>query len=233
MLVIDPIADALRPDGYPLINAEAKLLFLNGGHYCLQYREGEKEKYKFLSPQTVKAAFQNERIDSGWIPDGIQRLGSSKQGDWFVRFMPPRKRTFNFIGAGGELETLTIPMIGLVFMLSGTNCYIWGTTESKFNPSAPIYHVPLPNIYQNGTICMGSENNLSSNPKGLEMLDEAWETFVNAPFNNHLVDGKSNSDPEDIRIKLRQLQNNNRYPINDLVQCGKSVEVAINMVIHR
>ena len=108
--------------------------------------------------------------------------------------MPPRRRTFNFIGAGGELETLTIPMIGLVFMLSGTNCYIWGTKEKVFNSNAPIYHVPLPNIY---------------------------------------ADGKSNSHPEDIRIRLSQLQNKNRYPINDLVECGKSIEIAINRVINR
>jgi len=233
MLTINPIADAIRPDGYPLINAEAKLLFLKGGHYCFQYQDGQKEKYKFLSPEAVKAAFQNERIDSGWIPDGIQRLGSSRQGEWFVRFMPPRRRTFNFIGAGGELETLTIPMIGLVFMLSGTNCYIWGTKEKVFNPNAPIYHVPLPNIYADGTICMGSENNLSPYTKGLEMLNKAWETFENAPFSNHLVDGKSNSHPEDIRIRLSQLQNKNRYPINDLVECGKSIEIAINRVINR
>jgi hypothetical protein len=45
MLILDPLLDALNPDGYPLIEAEAKLLFLKGGHYCFQYREGKREAY--------------------------------------------------------------------------------------------------------------------------------------------------------------------------------------------
>ena len=32
MLTINPMQDALNPDGYPLIEADAKLLFLKGGH---------------------------------------------------------------------------------------------------------------------------------------------------------------------------------------------------------
>jgi len=80
---------------------------------------------------------------------------------------------------------------------------------------------------------MGVENNLSNYAEGIERLAKAWQMFMTAPFNNHLVDGKSNTHPKDIREKLKQLQNNNRYPINDLVQCGSSVQVAINMVINR
>ena len=110
MLTIDPMQDALNPDGYPLIEADAKLLFLKGGHYCFQYRDAGKETYKFLSPETVRAAFQHEQIDSGWIPSGVQRLGICKQGQWFVQFIPPARRTFTFtnLTEDGEPIALTI-----------------------------------------------------------------------------------------------------------------------------
>jgi hypothetical protein len=124
-------------------------------------------------------------------------------------------------------------MMGIVFMLCGDICYIWATKQKTFEPEAPIYHVPLPNIYGDGRICMGVENNLSNYAEGIERLSKAWQMFMTAPFNNHLVDSKSNTHPEDIREKLIQLQKSNRYPINDLVQCGSSVKVAINMVINQ
>jgi hypothetical protein len=235
VLIIDPIQDALNPDGYPLIEAEAKLLFLKGGHYCFQYRDGLKETYKFLSPDTVKSAFQHEQIDSGWIPMGVQRLGSCREGKWFVQFLPPAKRTFTFINLNGAAEpiTMTISMMGIVFMLCGDACYVWATKLKTFDVDAPIYHVPLPNIYGDGRICMGSENNVSNYAEGIERLAQAWQMFVTTPFSNHLIDGKSSSHPEDIRVKLMQLHKSKRYPLNDLVQCGRSVQVAINMVINR
>ena len=80
---------------------------------------------------------------------------------------------------------------------------------------------------------MGNENSFSSQLEGIEKLAEAWHMFMNAPFSNHLVNDKSTSYPQDIRLKLLQLQKSNRYPIADLVQCGSSVKVAINMIINR
>jgi hypothetical protein len=47
----------------------------------------------------------------------------------------------------GEPIALTVPMMGLVFMLCGDSCYVWATNFKIFNAEAPIYHVPLPNIY--------------------------------------------------------------------------------------
>jgi hypothetical protein len=235
MLTINPMQDVLNPDGYPLIEADAKLLFLKGGHYCFQYRDAGKETYKFLSPETVRAAFQHEQIDSGWIPSGVQRLGICKQGQWFVQFIPPARRTFTFtnLTEDGEPIALTIPMMGLVFMLCGDSCYVWATNFKIFNAEAPIYHVPLPNIYGDGRICMGNENSFSSQLEGIEKLAEAWQMFMNAPFSNHLVNDKSTSHPQDIRLKLLKLQKSNRYPIADLVRCGSSVKVAINMIINQ
>jgi hypothetical protein len=118
-------------------------------------------------------------------------------------------------------------------MLCGDSCYVWATNFKIFNAEAPIYHVPLPNIYGDDRICMGNENSFSSQLEGIEKLAEAWQVFMNAPFSNHLVNGKSTSHPEDIRLKLWQLQKSNRYPIADLVQCGSSVKVAINMIINQ
>ena len=236
MLIIDPFRDALNPDGYPLIEAEAKLLFLKGGHYCFQYRDGEKETYKFLSPDTVKTAFQHERLDSGWIPKGVQRIGMCRQGQWYVQFLPPAKHTFTFVGLSedGEPMTLTIPMPGLVFLLCGETCYIWATKEKVFDPEAPIFHTPLPNLFGDGSVCMGVGNHLNCYTEGIERLTKAWQIFAEAPFNNHLTDGKSNSHPQDIRQKLLQLQKANRYPIADLIQIGSSsVQVIINMIINR
>ncbi|MFN4967432.1 MAG: hypothetical protein ACK5HI_08865, partial [Pseudanabaena sp.] len=123
--------------------------------------------------------------------------------------------------------------MGMVLMLCGDTCYIWATKQKTFAANAPIYHVPLPNIYGDGRICMGVENNLSNYAEGIDRLAKAWEMFMTAPFNNHLANGKSHSHPEDIREKLIQLQNSNRYPINDLVPHDSSVQVAINMVINR
>ena len=80
---------------------------------------------------------------------------------------------------------------------------------------------------------MGVENSLSNYAEGIDRLAKAWEMFVTAPFNNHLVNGKSHSHPEDIRKQLTKLQHRNRYPLRDLVPHNSSVQVAINMVINR
>ncbi|MGB3263924.1 MAG: hypothetical protein WBA89_08190, partial [Microcoleus sp.] len=92
---------------------QAELLFIEGGTYIFHYQSGDSSKYKCLSPATLRAAFANTPIDSGWInPEaGIVRWGTGSAGEWTIKFVPPQKHEINLL----ESKHL-VPLPAMVFL---------------------------------------------------------------------------------------------------------------------
>lgn len=199
------------------------LLFLPG-QYLLVYKEGEATTYKFISPAALREAFVAEPIDSGYLPPNTVRWGKCHKGEWLVQFYPPQRCCISL-----ENTTLTVPMPGLVFAGCDRKYWIWAV--KKFDPNSPIFHAPLPNVMENGSICFGG--NSVPNCSAAHIM-QVWQLFWHSPFNQDLVQGKSKSYPENVRSHLQQLHNSNskKYPTRDLVPWGnKTITTAIEEII--
>src|SRR5437588_6114061 len=85
---------------------EAALLF-TCGQYVLYYHNGAELICKGLSAQTLRAAFVEEPVDSGWLPEGVVRWGSGPAGTFMVKYIPPGKLQIH-LSTQNPAEPLTI-----------------------------------------------------------------------------------------------------------------------------
>src|SRR4051812_43471952 len=74
-----------------ILRGDCSLEFFNEQILYRARTNGAGEIYKFLSLATVTAAFRNAPVDSGWIPPGVIRCGSTTVGAFAVLFLPANK----------------------------------------------------------------------------------------------------------------------------------------------
>jgi len=122
-----------------------------------------------------------------------------------------------------KMTTPNLVMLGM-----GTGYAIFAL-DGPFAPGQPVFHAPFPNVNGDGWICFGSNKAPEALP---ENMAAAWKLFVDAPFNGHLVDGKSVSNPDDIRNTLIGYAGQTTYPISDLVPMHSTIGAIIDRITH-
>lgn len=210
---------------------QAELLFLEGETYIFHYQSENGSKYKCLSPATLRTAFANTPIDSGWMnPElGIVRWGTGSSGEWTIKFIPPQKHEINLLES-----KLFIPLPALVFLGLKSDYWIWAIKGSKFNPDAEAFHVPLPNVYSQsyqscGRICWGDYKPPIASPN---TITSAWELFISSSFNEHLSNGKSKAKPNDVCQQLEKAVNRSSYPVKDLISTHQTITKLVSTIIN-
>jgi len=154
---------------------EAALLFTRG-QYLLYYHSGAELICKGLSAQTLRAAFIEEPVDSGWLPEGVVRWGSGPAGTFIVKFVPPGKQELHLsIQNPAEPLIITPTLPALVFAGVQSTYYVWALPTGSYYPLTPLCHAPFPNVYPDGHICFGSNR---PSAVSWETLDEAWHLFL-------------------------------------------------------
>src|SRR5271170_5165357 len=89
---------------------EAALLFTRG-QYVLYYHSGAELICKGLSAQTLRAAFVEEPVDSGWLPEGVVRWGSGPAGTFMVKYIPPGKQRLHLSTQNPAESLIIAPML--------------------------------------------------------------------------------------------------------------------------
>lgn len=195
-------------------NIDAELLIV-AGQYILHYRdEHQQDQIKFLSEESVRQAFSEQEVISGWFPENIKQWGINTKGSWMIQWIPPGKHTITLLGKAMPEEPITVALPALIFAGIGTTYYVWGTREKEFSSNLPLYQAPLPNLYGDGMVCFGSNTPV---PVSGESFQSAWQLFISSPFNGDLVGGKSARHKTDIRHQLCASRKKATYPVHDLV----------------
>ncbi|MDQ2806413.1 MAG: prokaryotic E2 ligase family D protein [Chloroflexota bacterium] len=196
---------------------EAELLMYSG-QYLLHYRDPRgHERYQLMTPDAVQVALSGMNSDSGWLPPGVVRCGHTPQGPFALYWQPPARHSIAVLLDGDPAPALlTVPLPGLVLAGLGTDYWIWALPQPDFDPQAPLSHMPLPNIYSDGRICWGN-NPLP--PASAAAMPQVWQLFLQAPFNNHIVAGRTRTADLDIRRLLQQLHQSaaNAFPTAELL----------------
>ncbi|MEA3349618.1 MAG: hypothetical protein U9Q82_03245 [Chloroflexota bacterium] len=229
------IKNTLPPGGQQsFFGEDAAVYFVQGGQYIFRWRDTDTNRYrsKPVSPQAVKAAFAQIETDSGWIPDGILRIGHNRDGAWFVQAVPAQRTELLIHGDDDETAEITVPLPAFVFVGCGKKYGVWAVKDQMPTPLSTLYQAPLPNVESDGSICWGQN---SPGPANAATAHIAWATFIQSPFNGDLIQDKSVLDDNDIRRHLVALskQDITEYPLADLVQCphGITLEVITQEIV--
>jgi len=121
------------------------------GQYLFSWHDGGSVRQKLLAGASVRAAFDEEPVDSDWLPAGTVRWGQDLGGTYLVRWIPPGLHRLPFVLQGSAATVvLTVPLPGLVWAGHGHKYRVWATLTDAFSPDAPAYLPPLPNLCNSG-----------------------------------------------------------------------------------
>lgn len=195
------------------ITVDSALLFV-GDQILYRYKD-EKQAWrlKFISPASVRAAFDELPIDSGWLPSAVQRHGLHPKGDWAMMFIPPGRHAIT-LEISDQTFDLTIPLPGLIFAGCGVNYYLYALKSAEFSPEAPLFYAPLSNINGNGLICFGSNPML---PCSVTCISQMWQVFIASAFTAHHMDHRCQSYPDNIFLLLHSLVGKRKFPARELL----------------
>ncbi|GIK64427.1 MAG: hypothetical protein BroJett018_22210 [Chloroflexota bacterium] len=103
---------------------------------------------------------------------------------------------------------------------------VFAVKERPTDLKAKLFHVPLPNIYEDGRVCWGSVQQLQVHQLTGTDLTEDWKILLGTRFGSHNAGRRSKSHPDDIRKKyLAMEQAKTRvYPKSDLLPANRTLE---------
>ena len=204
--------------GLSLTQVRAALLFLgkDGDLFILNSRE---QGPKWLSRETVRAAFSLVPTDSGMLPPGTIRHGTGLSGEqWMAIYIPPARHTLHLAGVAPTLVTINIPLPAFVFAGRGSGYSIWAVKEPVIRPETIVYQAPLPNVSPDGgRICFGGAN--APSVSNLTIM-QAFHTFMEGSlYSASEVANCSRAYPQDVRYQLVEVSRARMrtYPYDDLV----------------
>lgn len=191
----------------------------------LRKQEGSKVSEYPVDPVAIATALAAEVSFSTGILSGntllVTQHGMKRT---VIDYRPPQKTG---IFLDGSETPILVPLPGMIMALQTTETsvlkqIVYAVTERP-TANTPLFHVPLPNVYQAGNICWGTVKR--------ELTVEAmWKQFLGSSFGSHAIHGKSKMYPDDIRKKLLALEKRKSrvYPKTDLVPAkmtfGKLIE---------
>jgi len=198
----------------------------------LRKRNGDAVVEYPVDPQQIALALAAKvTFDTGLLTgdtllvrqDGVKRL--------VVEFRCPQK-TGIFIE--GSDAPVCVPLPPLLLIRTTTEnknpqYQVYAVKERPTTLDAPLFHVPLPNVFSSGSICWGSVRRVEETALQSNSLAADWTTLLGSPFGDHAVSGKSKSHPHDIRQKLLELESRKArvYPKSDLIPVKRTLAQAI------
>jgi PRTRC genetic system protein B len=170
-----------------------------------------------VTAASVANAFNLFGASTGLLPPDTlfwsARGGVMRIGVW----LPPARRAIH-LQVKAKVETLTVPLPGLMFVGQGTQYTVFALTERPTSGREMLYMAPLPNVNDNGAICSG---NVKFPVAGVDTMAQAAGLFFESLFNNDLVGGRIRSG--ELLPFLRKIERAKAFPIDQLVAANVTV----------
>lgn len=160
-------------NAHPLSEREAKIL--------AKSLTTEKEKSKaFLKPESI-------------LPTHVLYINPTEKGSviWYTK----AKKVKLFFTESLEIPSGIGNVPAMLWVASKQHLTVFALTSDKRpTEKTVLYHAPFFNVYENGSVCMGTVNVDIKNSASVEKFIRAWESyFFNSRF-NHLNHNPTNSN---------------------------------------
>ena len=194
----------------------------------LRKREGDSITEYAVDPAQVAIALAAKVVfDTGLITADTLLVRQEGVKKIVIEY---RKGQMTGVFLDGSETALRIPLPPLLMIRTTTeDCSpsyaVYAVKRRPPSLDAALFHTPLPNVFNSGSICWGSVQRVSDTVLAGASLAQDWSQLLGSPFGNHACSGKSKSHPHDIRQKLMELETKGtrRYPTSDLIQARKTL----------
>jgi len=178
-------------------------------------RDGQRAwRQYFIDPDALAQTLSKTPVQSGLLPPNVVATGRNNAGvPFYVQFIPAQR---------WRMQTTTklyrLPLPPLIWAGCGRDWRIWALDQTDYptRGNTPLWVVPMPNTYKNGSICWGE----AQPPEvASHTLEEALRLLLeDSQFNAHMQDYKSAAYPVSITAQWDALEaaEVDEYPLNDL-----------------
>ena len=155
--------------------------------------------------------------------DGVKRV--------VVEYRSARKTGLYLDGSDAALRVPFPPLLLIRTTTENKNpqYQVYAVKARPTTLDTPLFHAPLPNVFNSGRICWGSVQRVTDDVLQGNSLAADWDTLLGSRFGDHACSGKSRSHPQDIRQKLIDLERRKArvYPKSDLVPVKRTLAQAL------
>lgn len=177
---------------------------------------------RMVSPQDIALALLKDiPLGSGLLPENALWWQHRGDGAPIIALW----RTPKIWPAALQLEPFKpprrfkLPMPGLIFLCRpGSPPIVVAAKKRPTTSEMPIYRAPVYNLYANGSTCPGSHNYTSD-------ISKIPEEFFTAFFTKSLEQNVSKKYGSDLLKLWESVDGKKRYPLGDLIQIGKIVDL--------
>lgn len=150
---------------------------------------------KPLAKKTLRKLLESASVTRGGqmatmrelMPENVLFFDPRPASQKLIWFMPPMKRKLE--GIYKKPSDLMVP--ATIYILNDDELSIFCTKSGKHRPTMDtlLFHCPLPNIYDDGNVCMGNVKT-PRNYSEVSQLVRAWDfAFWGSKFDGYLNDG--------------------------------------------
>jgi PRTRC genetic system protein B len=194
----------------------------------LRKRDGDAMAEYAVDPAQIALALAAKvTFDTGLLStetllvrqDGVKRL--------VVEYRAPQKTGIYLEGSDAPLRVPLPPLLLIRVTVEDKNpqYQVYAVKARPTKLDTPLFHAPLPNIFNSGSICWGSVRRVSDAALQGNSLAADWDMLLGSPFGDHACSGKSRSHVQDIRQKLIDLERRQArvYPKSDLIPIKRTL----------
>lgn len=190
--------------------------------------EGERiTEYPVDPAQIASALAAKITFDTGLLDGNTLLVRQDGVKKTVAGYRPPQKTGLFFEGAEAALR---IPLPGLIMIRTtvtgrAPHYEVYAVKKRPDSADTPLFHAPLPNVFNSGAICWGTVPRLSETALASTSLSNDWTMLLGSAFGDHAVSGKSKHEPHDIRKPLIALEAKKArvYPKGDLIPTRKTL----------
>lgn len=155
--------------------------------------------------------------------DGVKRL--------VMEYRRPQKTGIYLEGSDAPVRVALPPLLLIRTTTEDRNpqYQVYAVKTRPTTLDVPLFHAPLPNVFNSGSICWGSVRRVEDSALHGNSLSADWSALLGSPFGDHACSGKSRSHPHDIRQKLLDLESRKArvYPKSDLIPVKRTLAQAL------
>ncbi|MEQ8682724.1 MAG: hypothetical protein RID25_23365 [Cyclobacteriaceae bacterium] len=119
------------------------------------------------------------------------------------------------------------PLPGLIFKATKNSLSVYAYTDKVITTNSTLYIAPLPNIFDNGNLCIGS----AKRPNNLTTFNQAirqWEHLFFASYFSHFAENTSPVEGNWHSLFITLHQSPDPFPTNKLLPCSSTVNSLIS-----
>lgn len=127
---------------------------------------------------------------------------------------PPEKRALIFDERQSGIASGVYPLPALLFNLKDRDLSVYAVADAAVTPQSPIKNTPLPNIYEDGRICMGNCRLPAMRGDIVPLIERYEELFYRSEF-THFIHKRPARSP--VTALFKKIAGADAFPVEELV----------------